>query len=261
MPDWIALAVLAGAGLVAGYMNTIAGAGSLLTLPALIFTGLDASGANATNRIAVLVQSAVSIVAYRRNGVSAPRRSFAVSLAATAASAAGAWVATLLDARAMQISIAVAMIAFALLSLVPPKNRGEEKKDGEEKDAPPEELPFWSIAGFLVIGFYAGFLQAGVGILILLYLSLVHGMSLVVSNAFKVLAVTIFTAAALAIFFWRGETLDLLRGAVLAVTTSTGAWLGARAAVKRGERFVRFAVIAAVVASAGKLVWDVFAGG
>lgn len=255
MPDWIALAVLAGAGLVAGYINAIAGAGSLLTLPALIFTGLDASAANATNRIAVLVQSGVSIVAYRRNGVSPPRRSLVVSLAATAASAAGAWVATLLDEGAMRISIAVAMVVFALLSLVPPKKKDDEK---EKKDAPPEVLPYSSIAGFLAIGFYAGFLQAGVGILILLYLSLVHGISLLVSNAFKVLAVTIFTAAALAIFLWRGETLDLLRGAVLAVTTSAGAWLGARAAVKRGERFIRYAVIAAVLASAAKLVWDAF---
>jgi uncharacterized membrane protein YfcA len=250
--DAIALVVLAVAGLIAGFMNAVAGAGSLLTLPALIFTGLDASAANATNRVAVLAQSVTSVIAYRRGGVHPPRGSLVVLLVAALASALGAWVATLLEERAMRIAIAVAMFVFAALSLVPPK------KVETEEGAPPPPLPLWSIASFLAIGFYAGFLQAGVGILVLLYTSLAHGMSLVIANSLKVMAVTIFTIAAIAIFAWQGETIDLLRGAVLGLTTSIGGWLGARATIERGERFVRYAVIASVLLSAGKLVWDLF---
>src|SRR5688572_18378722 len=92
-----ALVLLIAAGFGAGFVNTVAGAGSLLTLPALIFSGLPADAANATNRVAVLVQNVVAIAAFRRNGVTVSAGSMlAVGVPATLASIGGAYVATLL---------------------------------------------------------------------------------------------------------------------------------------------------------------------
>ena len=91
MTSWVEVVLLALAGLLAGYVNSIAGAGSLLTLPALIFTGLDAVAANATNRVAVLFQNVAAIVAFGRAGHGKPSRAALwLSLPAIATSALGA---------------------------------------------------------------------------------------------------------------------------------------------------------------------------
>ena len=114
------------------------------------------------------------------------------------------------------------------------------------------------VLGFTAIGFYAGFLQAGVGILVLLYLSLAYASSLVAANAIKVGLIAILALVSIVTFVIAGETIDLLRGGVLAVATVVGGYLGARAALAKGERFVRLAVVLAVLASVVKLVVDTF---
>lgn len=253
----VELVVLAVAGLAAGYVNAIAGAGSLLTLPALIFTGLDSSAANATNRIAVLFQNAAAIGAYRRGGVRVGRYVWPLLLPTVASAAAGAWVATLLTNDQLDAVIAVAMLVFLVLSFV----RRRKRTDGAETDespAPPALPPFrWTmVLGFTVIGFYAGFLQAGVGILILLYLSLLHGSNLVAANALKVVVILLFAIIAIVVFVASGEEIDPLRGVVLAAGTTAGGYLGARATLERGEGFVRIVVVIAVLASVAKLLWD-----
>ncbi len=255
----VELVILTAAGLAAGYLNAIAGAGSLLTLPALIFTGLEAGAANATNRIAILFNNLSAMLAYRRGGVRAGKLALPLLLPLAASGAAGAWFATLLDDEQLQVSIAVAMVVFLVLSFVPRRRGGDGKKEDEAK---PELPPFRPsmLLGFCLIGFYAGFLQAGVGILILLYMSLVHGTSLVAANALKVVVILVFAAVALVVFVVLGEPIDPLRGVVLAGGTTVGGYLGARETLRRGEKFVRAVLVVAVLASVAKLVWDVAAG-
>jgi len=251
----LVLAVLAVAGLAAGYVNAVAGAGSLLTLPALIFTGLDPSAANATNRIAIFFNNVTAVVAYHRGGLKVRRVALPLMIPLALSAAAGAWVATLLDERQLKLAIAIAMVTFLFLSFVP--RRRTEQAEGDD-DGPPELPPFhWTmVLGFTGIGFYAGFLQAGVGVLILLYMSLVHGSHLVAANALKAVSILVFTVVALGVFVVLGETIDPLRGLVLAVGTATGGYLGAVATLRRGEKFVRVLLVLAVLASVVKLAWD-----
>lgn len=253
--------VLAAAGLAAGFVNAIAGAGSLLTLPALIFTGLDAGAANATNRIAVLFNNLSAIVAFRRGGLSARSLALPLLLPTAVSGAAGAWAATLLTDRELRLAIAVAMVVFLVLTFVPRRRKQDEDDGTAEKgadDEPPQLPAFrWSmVPGFAAIGFYAGFLQAGVGVLILLYMSLVHGTSLVAANALKVVVILVFTVVALGVFVALGEHIDVLRGLVLAGGTTVGGYLGARESLRRGEKLVRAVLVLAVTASVAKLVWD-----
>ncbi len=204
------------AGLFAGFVNAMAGAGSLLTLPALIFTGLGATAANATNRIAVLFTGLSAMTAYRRGGLRVGRLVLWLLLPTIVGAVGGAFVASLLDNGGTRIAIAIAMVVFLSLSLVP------RRKPTGEPDAPsgPPAFHWAMVPAFVAIGFYGGFLQAGVGILILLYLSFVHRTDLVAANAVKVAVVAALTVPALGVFALRGVHIDLVRGLVLASATS-----------------------------------------
>jgi uncharacterized membrane protein YfcA len=170
---------------------------------------------------------------------------------------AGAWVATLLDERQLRIAIGIAMVVFLVLSFVQPRRQTEVAKAGDARPPPtPPRFHPAMLLGFTAIGFYAGFLQAGVGILILLYLSLAHASDLVAANAVKVGLVAVLALVSIVTFTIAGETIDLVRGGVLAAATVVGGYLGARATLKKGERLVRAAVVLTVVASAVKLVVD-----
>jgi uncharacterized membrane protein YfcA len=111
----------------------------------------------------------------------------------------------------------------------------------------------WLHAAFLAIGFYGGFIQAGVGFLILGALVPLAGLDLVRANALKVVLVLAHTAMALPVFWAHGQV-DLASGLVLAVGNVTGAWLGTQAAVLRGARFVRWVLLAALLLSAVQLL-------
>ncbi|MFW6049717.1 MAG: sulfite exporter TauE/SafE family protein [Myxococcota bacterium] len=249
------LSLLALAGLAAGYINSVAGAGSLLTLPALIFTGLDAGAANATNRIAVLFQNAAAVVAFHRAGRGAVRPGLVMAVPATLAGVAGAVAAAHTPDHILQLCIAAAMLVFLVLSLVPRQRAGTDAV----RAAAERPVDAGALLAFLAIGFYAGFLQAGVGILILLYMSLVQGVGLVKANAVKVVVILVLTSAALGAFVWQGVEIDALRGLVLAAATTGGGYLGAVATMRRGERFVRVVLVTVVVASVTKLAWDALA--
>lgn len=245
------LLLLALAGFVAGWVNAIAGAGSLLTMPALIFTGLDASAANATNRIAVLFQSAAAAWSFRGAGVRVGWRAGWLVPPAVVGGVAGAAVAGAVGDLGIQVALAAAMPVFLVLSFLRPRRPGGDPTDGDALAPTPGKL-----AGMAAIGFYAGFLQAGYGVLVLLFLGGVYGADLVRVNAFKMQALLWLTVASLATFAASGVPIDPTRGVILAAATTAGGALGARSAVRGGERFVRVVLVVAVLASAVKLVWD-----
>ncbi len=222
----------------------------------MIFTGLDPSAANATNRIAVAFQTVVALFTFRGSGISGGGRALLLGALAAPASALGAFVATLLDEAALRLSIAAAMVVFLVLSLIP---KGE-RSDGDEGASPVPPLSPRVVLGFVGIGFYAGFLQAGAGVLVLLFLSIAYHVDLALANLTKVAVVLVFTLVALLVFWWRGDTLDLLRGGVLTAGSVGGAWLGAHSALRGGARFVRAVLVVTVAASAAKLLWDGLAG-
>jgi uncharacterized membrane protein YfcA len=108
------------------------------------------------------------------------------------------------------------------------------------------------VATFFVIGVYGGFIQAGVGFLIITGL-LVHGLDLVRINAVKVFVVGAFTVTALAVFIRNGQV-DWPLGLALAAGNATGGWLGARLAVSKGHDWIRRLVLVVVVVFALRLL-------
>jgi uncharacterized membrane protein YfcA len=110
----------------------------------------------------------------------------------------------------------------------------------------------WSMVAFFFIGIYGGFINAGIGFIIMLFLNYVNKLDLVRVNATKVTLVLIYTTAALATFILSGH-IDLKYGIALAVGNAAGAFFASRYAVKKGEGVIKTVMMVMVVAMSVKL--------
>jgi len=245
--EWyfIAPAVLI-TGFAAGFINTLAGSGSLITLPLLIFLGLPATVANGTNRVGVLVQNIVSVGTFRQRNMLDTRGGLLLSIPAIIGAIIGAQLAVNLDEELLKQTIGALMVVMLVVVLVRPK-RWLQGHTGNPRPGPIQFVIFF------FIGVYGGFIQAGVGIFLLAGLVLSAGYDLVRANAVKALIVLMFTIAALGVFILNDQVRwDL--GLLLAAGNAGGAWAAARMAVEKGAQFVRWVLIAILVVSAAGLL-------
>ena len=237
------LAAVPVTGFVAGFINTLAGSGSLLTLPILILLGLPANVANGTNRVGVTMQNIVAVATFRRRGALPLEGSWKLIVPSVVGGILGAMLAVDLDERLLRQTIAVLMLVLIAVMLLKPE-RWIASHVARREPRLLVEVPL-----FFAIGVYGGFLQVSVGLFLIAALVLAAGYELVGANAMKNLIVLLFTVAALVVFIVNDQvewTLGLLLGAGQAV----GAWAAAHFAVKRGADFVRWAVIVITVGSA-----------
>jgi uncharacterized membrane protein YfcA len=234
-------------GVVAGVANVSAGGGSLLTVPMLIFTGLPGPVANGTNRIALILQNAVAIRAFRGGGVSEWRRSLPLTLVALPGVALGAWVGVVIEDQLFRRLLGLVLLVMLGFVLSRPRGRGVPSAPSE----PPRAA---TLACFVFIGFYSGFIQAGVGFLFIFALLTFEHLDLVRTNAVKVTAILAFQVLALAVYAWGGKVV-WLPGLTLGVGNMLGGWLGVRLSLSRGERYLRPAIAVCVVAFALKLIF------
>jgi uncharacterized membrane protein YfcA len=233
-------------GFAAGFVNTLAGTGSLITLPLLILLGLPANVANGTNRVGVLVQNAVAVATFRRSQVLDVAGTWKLVAPAVVGAVVGASLAADLDEALLRRVIGALMVAMLCLMLLKPERWLDEHATGR-----PARL--WvEVPMMFAIGIYGGFIQAGLGIFLIAGLVLAAGFNVLRANALKNLVNLLITTAALAVFVINGQV-SWGVGCALAVGQAAGAWVAARMAVKRGAQFVRWAVIVIVVLSAGAL--------
>jgi uncharacterized membrane protein YfcA len=233
------LLALAGAGFVASALNVVAGGGSFLTLPLLIFFGLPAVEANATNRLGVLVQNIGGVWGFHRHRVLDWRWALRASIPALAGAAFGTWLALQIGDREFRRILATLMVAVTLWMLL---DRGG-RAAGALGRLPQKNLVL--SVGFALAGVYAGFIQAGVGFFILAIVT-VAGLDLVRGNAVKVFIILVTTALSLALFAWEGKV-AWMAGAALAVGSLAGSLLGVRLTVLKGHAWVRGVVTVAIV--------------
>ena len=242
--DWYLYIVVIIAGFVAGYINTLAGSGSLVTLPLLIFLGLPPTVANGTNRVAILLQCAVAVGKFKSEKQLDIKNALILSIPAIIGAVIGAQIAADLNETIMRQTIGILMVIMLAVILIRPKRWLEGRNDISESK------PSWlRIIVFFGIGLYGGFIQAGVGIFLLSGLVLGAGYNLVRANAAKNLIVLCFTVFALAVFIYNDQV-DWKIGLILAIGNMLGAWVAAKMAVKRGAGFVRWILIAVIIISA-----------
>jgi uncharacterized membrane protein YfcA len=246
--DWYLYPLVVAAGAAAGFINTLAGSGSLITLPVLIFIGLPANVANGTNRVSILLQNAVGVGGFYHGGVLKMRSALALVIPATLGSIVGAQIAIGLDEQLMRRAIGVVMVMMLAVILLRPKRWLEGHPERVERGT-----SWLQFALFFGIGIYGGFLQAGVGIFLLAGLVLSAGYDLVRANAVKVFIVLCFTVSALGVFMLN----DQVRwdsGLLMAAGSMLGAWIATRVAVEKGAVWVHRLLVVVVVVSAAQLL-------
>jgi uncharacterized membrane protein YfcA len=240
--------LLLGAGLLAGTLNSIAGGGSLLTLPLLIFVGLPPTVANATNRIAIFIGSIGATHSFGRRGL-IPRAWVVLALPPSLLGVVlGTWGAVRVGDVAFERILAFVLVAAAAWMVWHPFD-----PPGGQEVAPPEGGKRWLLAGaFFLLGVYSGFIQAGVGFLFLALMSS-QGLDLVRGNAFKAALVLVFTGTAILFFAYSG-LLDWGAGLNLAAGQFFGAKLGVHLQVLKGQAWVRSVLTVAIVLFAVRLL-------
>jgi uncharacterized membrane protein YfcA len=236
-------------GIICGIINTLAGSGSLISLPILMFIGLPPHVANGTNRIGILFQNIVSTLNFKKQKVLDVKMGWKVAIPSILGSVSGAFIVLELNERAVEIAVGVVLF----LMLVPLFLKPRKWLHGTQ----PEELSSNYILRFLIfffIGAYGGFIQAGVGIFLLSALVLNAGYDLVKANALKVFINLIFTPFALAVFIIQGQV-DIVAGLVLAVGNSIGAYFASKYAVSWGALFVKYVLIIVILGAGTKLLF------
>ncbi|MET0071209.1 MAG: sulfite exporter TauE/SafE family protein [Candidatus Thiodiazotropha sp.] len=240
--------ILALVGVAAGWLNVMAGGGSLLTVPVMLFMGIPGPVANGTNRIAILAQSVTAVMAFRRQGYSDFKLGLSLAAAASIGAVGGAAMGVHLEGEWFDRVLALVMVVVMVLMAT-----GHDKVNpigGKAKAKNPA-------AGHLLMvgaGFWGGFIQIGVGFLLMPILHRVMGLDLVQVNMYKVLIVLVFTLVALVVF---SSQLELLwwTGLGLAVGNSIGGWLGAHTTISQGETVIRRVLYLALSAFIVKLLF------
>ena len=246
---WENILLALGIGLSTGFINTLAGSGSLITLPFLIFLGLPANVANGTNRVSILFASLIGAITLQRKTKMSLKGKHIYIVAAVISAMGGAWLASELQAGVMHVVIGVVMTVMLIPLLLNPK-RWLREVEGEQN---PKLKPLLIVL-VVAIGFYGGFIQAGMGVIFLTAFVLIAKYTLPQANVLKNLIVFIYTIPVLAIFIYNDQV-DWEIGGIMALGQGTGAWLAGTFAgkSKRAAIWIHRLLIVMVVASALKL--------
>ncbi|MDG1810393.1 MAG: sulfite exporter TauE/SafE family protein [Polaribacter sp.] len=244
MLDFILLIVV---GFIAGFINTIAGGGSLLTLPVLIFLGLPPNVANGTNRIGIVIQMLAGSAGFKSKGITTFPFSIYMGVSALIGSLIGAQIAVDIKGETFNKVLSFVMIAVVLIIAFKPKLKTKElleRTTGKH---------LWiSCVAFFIFGIYGGFINAGLGFVLILFMHFFNRLSLVKSNATKAIIIIIYMSAALMVFVLN-DKVNWKMGLIMAIGTSLGAWFSSRFSVKKGDGFIKLFLVIVVSIMAIKL--------
>jgi hypothetical protein len=247
------VALLFVAGAASGWINTLAGGGSILTVPVMVFLGMPGPVANGTNRIGIIAQNIASVWGFFRKGFSDFRLSATLSVCASVGAFFGANAGVRLDGVWFERTLALIMIGLLIIMMMDGKRQPPAKLDGPPEPRPAKNLLLGHLL-FVGAGFWGGFIQIGVGFLMMPILNRVMGLDLVRTNMHKVFIALVFSIVALAVFAAQVE-IEWTLGLALAAGYAVGGWFGAHSAVTHGEGLIKTVFYLALVAMAVKLLF------
>lgn len=230
------LALLTGAGVIAGWLNVMAGGGSMLTVPIMVFMGMPGPVANGTNRIAILAQNISATATFFKDGFRDLKLGFSLAAAAIPGAIIGAMIGVNLQGPWFDRILAVIMLLMMVLMMTGKKSASTTEQKNSQPTTKQLVLGHICMVG---VGFWGGFIQIGVGFILMPILNRVMGFDLVRVNAYKVFIVLCYTLVALAVFATHVELL-WTAGLALALGNAIGGWLGARTTIRKGEGLIRW---------------------
>jgi uncharacterized membrane protein YfcA len=230
----------------AAFLNTVGGGGSLFSVPILTFMGLPITMANATSRVALLFQNIFAVGGFKSKGVELPwPYSLYLGFASLGGGVIGSFLASRVSDEFFTNIFVIVMIAAVVLIIYDPfKAKGDERLDTRSQ--------IIGAIWFFFIGIYGGFVQAGIGFLVIAVLSVVNKLTLVKSNYVKVFAAIIYTGVSVIVFAWEGKIYWEI-GLILAIGHALGGWYASRWSVKAGEVWIKRIMILSIIGMAIKL--------
>ena len=245
--SWGEVIVLIVAGLMVGFINTLAGGGSIISLSVLMFLGLPAPVANGTNRIAILIQTLTATGSFRQQKVLDYKKGWILAIPAVIGAIIGAFIAVDINEKVFERAMAIIMLLMLVFILYNPKKWLYGSKKLREK-----KIGYKQIIIFFLIGVYGGFIHMGVGYLLLASLILGIGYDLVRANAVKVMVVMLYIPFSLVVFLINDQV-NWGYGLILTIGNIIGAYVASRLAVKKGVNFVRWVIVVVILLTSGHL--------
>jgi len=235
-------------GFISGFLNTIAGGGSLISLPVLIFMGLPGSVANATNRVAILSQNIFAVTGFNSKGIKLPLPySLYLGIASLGGGFMGAKLAVDIDDSLFNRILAIIMVLVVISIVAEPRTKKINR---------PERLgithQIFGILAFFLLGIYGGFIQAGIGFLVIAVLTNINHLGLVKTNYVKVFAAIVYTGVSIIVFAIEGK-IEWITGLTLAIGQGFGGWYASRWSVDKGEVWIKRVMVVTVIGLAIKL--------
>lgn len=229
-------------GFIAGIINTLAGGGSNLTLPALMIFGLPPDMANASNRVAIFLQSISATVGFKKHK-KLPLGDFkSMAIPLLLGALLGTLLASFTPNFILKYLLLGTMITLSIITLFRPSVLAPEEgvTPYKVKEKP---LSWWLL---LLSGFYGGFVQAGVGFLLISVYAGVLRYDLVKTNALKVFSALVFTTLALGIFILNDQV-NWMAGLTLGIGTIFGAYMGVKFAIKLNTKVLKWIIFSMTV--------------
>lgn len=235
--DALHLFLLITSGIAAGFVNTIAGGGSIFTLPALILLGMPADVANGTNRVGVLMQSLAAVRGFDRHNKLDHGAILPIVLPTIIGALIGSLVASEIPADVLKPVLLGTMMAMTLLIVLKPGTIPVQ----EETVMTLQQRPS-AIAWLFLAGLYGGFVQAGVGFILLTALAGVLRYDLLRANALKMMCTLVFSVVALTIFILQDQVL-WIPGLIVGVGSIIGVQLSVRFAISAQQKTLKWILL------------------
>ncbi len=225
------------AGFAVGFINTIAGSGTVISYSLFMFLGLSAPFANGTIRFGVIMQTLVASYNFKKQNILELKKGVILALPTVLGSIIGAQIAIKIDKDLFEILIALVMLVMGILLFFKPKQWLTGSKLLQDKK--------FGIKQFIIlfaIGTYGGFIHIGVGIFLIGILVMQMGYDLVKANALKVFIVLLYSPFALLVFMMNDQ-IHYGIGAIAAIGNVFGGYVASHFAVNWGANFIRWVLI------------------
>ena len=246
LDPWVMLA-LAGAGLLAGFVDAIAGGGGLIALPALLAAGVPPIMALGTNKVQSVIGTAMAATTYWRGGYIA-FRPLAIAIPVTyGAAILGAYLVKQIDTSILQTAVPVALIGIALYFLLAPRLTDDDRK---------ARLSFEHFVPLLgaVVGFYDGVFGPGTGSFMTMGFVALFGLGVTRAAGNTKILNLASNIGGLTLFIPSGDVIWPI-AAVMAAGQLVGGYLGAHTGIRFGAKLIRPLVVVISVLLAGKLLF------
>lgn len=228
-------------GIMVGFINTLAGGGTVISISLFMFLGLPPVVANGTNRIPIIFQTLTAVFLYQKKKLIDWNKGIKLSIPIVLGNITGALLANVLPSKIFSYAFAVIVLLFGLSMIFDPNKWIHENKELQIKP-----VTIIQYLTYFFLGIYGGFAHVGIGYMYLGMLVLVSGYDLMKANVLKIVFVMLSVPFSLVVFASQGHV-DWGAGLIHSIGNIIGASIGVNFAIKKNINFVRYIVLSLVL--------------